>query len=111
MWGIIILLKVPFPSVQMVEMEEGNEPDEFWECLGGKGDYASGVELEALVRTDYLHYLMMLRFLFPHCQLLIIPQVNERPPRLFQMSNASGYFKVEEIYNFNQDVGHAVKQQ
>ena len=105
----------------MVEMEEGNEPDEFWECLGGKGDYASGVELEALVRTDYLHYLMMLRFLFPHFQLLIIlitsgelliiPQVNERPPRLFQMSNASGYFRVEEIYNFNQDVGHAVKQQ
>lgn len=64
-------------QVQMVEMEEGNEPDEFWECLGGKGDYASGVELEQLV--------------------------NERPPRLFQMSNASGYFRVEEVYNFNQD--------
>ena len=59
MWGIIILLKVPFPSVQMVEMEEGNEPDEFWECLGGKGDYASGVELEALVRTDYKTYIIL----------------------------------------------------
>ena len=60
-FSVIILLKVPFPcfpSVQMVEMEEGNEPDEFWECLGGKGDYASGVELEALVRTDYKTYII-----------------------------------------------------
>lgn len=72
-----MLIGVNGVQVQLVEMEEGNEPDEFWECLGGKGEYASGVELEHLV--------------------------NERPPRLFQMSNASGYFKVEEIYNFNQD--------
>ncbi|KAL5262308.1 hypothetical protein ACHWQZ_G007886 [Mnemiopsis leidyi] len=64
-------------SVNTIEMEEGNEPDEFWEVLGGKAEYASGAELESLV--------------------------NERPPRLFQLSNAIGIFSVEEIYHFNQD--------
>ncbi|XP_063673911.1 advillin-like isoform X3 [Bolinopsis microptera] len=64
-------------SVNTIEIEEGNEPDEFWEVLGGKAEYASGAELENFV--------------------------NERPPRLFQLSNASGTFSVEEIYNFNQD--------
>lgn len=63
--------------VDTIEIDEGNEPDEFWETLGGKAEYASGVELESLV--------------------------NERPPRLFQLSNACGFFSVEEIYNFNQD--------
>ena len=64
-------------SVNTIEIEEGNEPDEFWEVLGGKAEYASGAELESFV--------------------------NERPPRLFQLSNASGIFSVEEIYHFNQD--------
>ena len=64
-------------TVNTIEIEEGNEPDEFWEVLGGKAEYASGVELESFV--------------------------NERPPRLFQLSNASGIFSVEEIYHFNQD--------
>ena len=64
-------------TVNIIEIEEGNEPDEFWEVLGGKAEYASGAELENFV--------------------------NERPPRLFQLSNASGTFSVEEIYNFNQD--------
>ena len=68
---------INLPAI-IVEMDETNEPDEYWECLGGKGEYASGAELES--------------------------SVNERPPRLFQMSNASGYFNLEEIYNFNQDV-------
>ncbi|KAJ3427674.1 villin [Anaeramoeba flamelloides] len=61
---------------QILVMNEGEEPQEFWDTLGGKTEYASeGLELQAEMAD----------------------------PRLFQLSNASGTFKAEEIYNFDQD--------
>ena len=59
------------------ELEEEHENGDFWTALGGKTEYANGLELESLV--------------------------NQRPPRLFQLSNACGVFNAEEVYNFNQD--------
>lgn len=54
---------------------EGDESDEFWEFLGGKTEYAkTKASFEA-----------------PH------------EPRLFQCSNAYGYFDAHEIVNFAQD--------
>ncbi|KAF1327086.1 Villin-like protein, partial [Globisporangium splendens] len=56
-------------------IEEGNESDEFWSFLGGKGPYAktkAGFEI-------------------PH------------QPRLFHCSNSYGYFNAEEIFDFAQD--------
>ena len=57
-------------------MEEGNEPEQFWEVLGGRAEYAA---------ASYL-------------------QSTSHPiaPRLFQCSNASGVVEVEEIFRFNQ---------
>eukprot|EP00003_Mantamonas_plastica_P001333 TRINITY_DN1095_c0_g5_i1.p1 TRINITY_DN1095_c0_g5~~TRINITY_DN1095_c0_g5_i1.p1 ORF type:complete len:833 (-),score=276.14 TRINITY_DN1095_c0_g5_i1:45-2471(-) len=57
------------------EVKEGNEPDAFWDALGGKAEYAK------------------------------ISDKGEapRPPRLFQCSDVSGVFEVEEIYNFAQE--------
>lgn len=60
---------------QLVNIAEGSEPDDFWVALGGKAAYAS------LARTD-------------------------EPPkdaRLFQASNATGKFDVQEVFNFTQD--------
>ena len=59
-------------------MTEGSEPAAFWDALGGKTEYASGKWLESVVPNH--------------------------PPRLFQCSNASGRFKVEEIFDFSQEV-------
>jgi len=56
-------------------VQEGHEPKPFWDALGGKGDYAS---------EGWLYE-------------------GDREPRLFSMSNASGVFKVEEIFSFSQD--------
>jgi hypothetical protein len=58
-----------------VEMNEGEETDEFWETLGGQTPYATSKVMEA----------------------------GAKPPRLFQCSNVTGDFVVEEIFNFNQD--------
>jgi len=55
------------------EINEGQEPQAFWDGLGGKGPYSE----------------------YPATQ-------HPRNPRLFQCSNATGAFKVEEIYNFSQ---------
>lgn len=56
-------------------IQEGSESDEFWGFVGGKGEYADSPAL----------------------------QDAPREPRLFQCSNASGSFRVEEVFNFNQD--------
>jgi hypothetical protein len=56
-------------------LDEGKEPADFWTSVGGKGEYASE------------------GFLYE----------GAREPRLFQCSNASGSFRVEEIFNYQQD--------
>ena len=61
-----------------MKITEGSEPAEFWDSLGGKTEYASGKWLEEVTPSH--------------------------PPRLFQCSNASGHFRVEEIYDFAQEV-------
>ncbi|CAI5715495.1 unnamed protein product [Peronospora farinosa] len=56
-------------------VEEGSEAKEFWDFLGGKGEYATSKS----------------SFEAPH------------DPRLFQCSNSYGYFDAREIVNFAQD--------
>eukprot|EP00051_Salpingoeca_urceolata_P026376 m.477069 g.477069 ORF g.477069 m.477069 type:complete len:836 (-) comp20747_c0_seq1:704-3211(-) len=68
------------PRVSKREFEnvqEGKEPAEFWEALGGQASY---------------------------------PKVSDKPdededmePRLFQCSNARGYFWIEEIFDYDQE--------
>ncbi|KAL1458347.1 hypothetical protein WDU94_008506, partial [Cyamophila willieti] len=55
---------------------EGQEKDDFWTAIGGKAEYASS---EKLANAD-----------------------DQIPARLFQISNATGRFTVEEITNFSQ---------
>lgn len=71
------LSKSVSPGREPVKVTEGSEPAEFWDSLGGKTEYASGKWLEEVVPTV--------------------------PPRLFQCSNASGRFNVEEIFDFSQE--------
>eukprot|EP00770_Monocercomonoides_exilis_P004072 MONOS_4053.1-p1 / transcript=MONOS_4053.1 / gene=MONOS_4053 / organism=Monocercomonoides_exilis_PA203 / gene_product=villin / transcript_product=villin / location=Mono_scaffold00103:18784-21701(-) / protein_length=856 / sequence_SO=supercontig / SO=protein_coding / is_pseudo=false len=60
---------------EVVEMEEGNEPEEFFAALGGKKEYVQQEEEE-----------------------------EELPePRLFHCSDAIGVFRAEELFNFSQD--------
>ena len=74
-------MEVISPGRDPVKVMEGNEPQEFWDALGGKTEYGSGKWLQQVVPTY--------------------------PPRLFQCSNASGRFNVEEIFDFAQDVSSA----
>ncbi|XP_076448458.1 advillin-like isoform X2 [Babylonia areolata] len=55
---------------------EGQEKDDFWNVLGGKEEYASEKRLQ---------------------------DEGSHPPRLFQISNASGNLKAEEILDFVQE--------
>jgi hypothetical protein len=65
------------PSSEPVKIQEGSEPEAFWEALGGKGEYASGKMFEEVLPSH--------------------------PPRLFQCSNAKGRFFVEEIFDYAQE--------
>jgi len=62
-------------SKEHVVIKEGEEPDEFWNILGGKGTYTS---IPKLKKGD----------------------INAR---LFQCTDKTGVFKVSEINNFTQD--------
>ncbi|XP_068702988.1 gelsolin, cytoplasmic-like isoform X2 [Montipora foliosa] len=58
-------------------VREGKEPQNFWKAIGGFEEYATGKKVEK--------------------------EKPQYPPRLFQCSNASGAFKVEEIFEFSQE--------
>eukprot|EP01023_Acetabularia_acetabulum_P035871 TRINITY_DN3388_c0_g1_i10.p1 TRINITY_DN3388_c0_g1~~TRINITY_DN3388_c0_g1_i10.p1 ORF type:complete len:596 (+),score=158.97 TRINITY_DN3388_c0_g1_i10:132-1919(+) len=65
-------------ELEEVEVKEGEEPDEFWEALGGKAEYAKFSKKDKAPRQ----------------------------PRLFQISDASvggRGISVEEVYDFSQD--------
>ena len=70
------LAKQVSPGKEAQAVLEGKEPAEFWSTLGGKAAYANVKEA----------------------------QVGSVQPRLFQCSNARGYFYVEEIFDFDQEV-------
>lgn len=59
----------------LVEITEGNEPDDFWASLGGKGPYMEFAPGEEPPRAA----------------------------RLFEASTATGAFKCEEVVSFNQE--------
>jgi hypothetical protein len=60
---------------EVISIKEGHEPLEFWEGIGGKGDYRSEPKLKK----------------------------GDIKARLFQCTDKTGVFKVFEIYNFSQD--------
>ncbi len=62
---------------EIVTLNEGEESEEFWQIIGGKGDYPQ------FGNGDSFNY--------------------SYEPRLFQASNATGAFRVEEISNYCQD--------
>ncbi len=73
------MVTVISPGREPCKITEGEEGEHFWSSLGGKAEYASGKWLDEIVPTY--------------------------PPRLFQGSNAqTGHFKVEEIFDFAQEV-------
>ena len=74
-------MAVVSPGRDPVKVLEGDEKPEFWDALGGKTEYGSGKWLQEVVPSY--------------------------PPRLFQCSNASGRFMVEEIFDFAQEVSRA----
>ncbi|ESO84882.1 hypothetical protein LOTGIDRAFT_221805 [Lottia gigantea] len=65
------------PNREVTDVKEGEETEEFWGIVGEKEEYATGPRLESAQ--------------------------NGLPSRLFQCSNASGKFKLEEIINFDQE--------
>lgn len=72
------IVKAVSPGREPEKVYEGKETQEFWDSLGGQTAYASGKMLEE--------------------------QTPSHEPRLFQCSNASGRFFVEEIFDFSQEV-------
>ncbi|OBS80227.1 hypothetical protein A6R68_21570 [Neotoma lepida] len=59
-------------------IQEGNEPEEFWNSLGGRGDYQTSPLLET--------------------------RAEDHPPRLYGCSNKTGRFIIEEVPGeFTQD--------
>lgn len=70
------MLVEEYEMPNVVEFEEGQEPDEFWGLLGGKGEYA---KIKDLMNAG-----------------------SNFEPMLFSISNISGYMTMKQIPAFNQ---------
>ncbi|KAI4306619.1 hypothetical protein L6164_029880 [Bauhinia variegata] len=69
------VLELLNPTWQPISVREGNEPDSFWDAVGGKSEYPKGKEIQGYIED--LH--------------------------LFVLDVKRGDIKVKEIYNFTQD--------
>eukprot|EP00927_Polykrikos_kofoidii_P023316 TRINITY_DN2151_c0_g1_i1.p1 TRINITY_DN2151_c0_g1~~TRINITY_DN2151_c0_g1_i1.p1 ORF type:complete len:963 (+),score=202.12 TRINITY_DN2151_c0_g1_i1:127-2889(+) len=69
------ILDVILAEPDIKEIDEGEEPEEFWEAIGGKGEYSS---TPALCDPNFV-------------------------PRLFQISDTFGALEVDEIFRYSQD--------
>ncbi|KHN06263.1 Villin-1 [Glycine soja] len=62
-------------NMQAIQVDQGNEPDIFWDALSGKAEYPKGKEIQGFIDD----------------------------PHLFALKITRGDFKVKEIYNYTQD--------
>ncbi|KAL6967660.1 actin filament capping, variant 2 [Sarracenia purpurea var. burkii] len=69
------MLDLIYPMWQPIIVREGNEPDIFWNALGGKGEYPRDKEINRFTED----------------------------PHLFTCAFIEGDIKVKEIFNFSQD--------
>ena len=76
-YAVGISARIIPPGSQLTTVTEGDEPEAFCNALGGREEYASSARLTEATPTH--------------------------APRLFQCSNASGKFVVDEILEFDQD--------
>ena len=103
----------------LVTVTEGEEPAEFWEAVGGEGDYVK-------IKDDVEHpdprlFQVLAPFEFATCPIktaqrfglacrtssqALVPRTQTKLKSVStrrQMSNNLGYFRVDEVFRFSQD--------
>ena len=92
----------------LYQLNEGEEDEEFWPLLGGQGlrAYPWLLSLISLIITLYSHLISFKITLFHSSGTYPESRPGEsvpQEPRLFQCSNVTGSFSVDEIINFSQE--------
>ncbi|KHN35261.1 Villin-1 [Glycine soja] len=55
------MVELSNPTWLPVSMREGNEPDIFWDALGGKAKYPKGKEIQGFIDDPHLFALKIMR--------------------------------------------------
>ena len=91
-------------AITVEDIEEGSEPDEFWELLGGKKYYCALVNGTFILFSFSIILSSLLSPILPSCSLSLSyhflspePAKHNYVPRLFELSSTSGTFRPNEI--------------
>ncbi|RDY13488.1 Villin-1, partial [Mucuna pruriens] len=86
------------PKWLPVSVREGNEPDIFWDALGGKAEYPKGKEIQGFIEDPHLFALKIMRDLTWFRTIL-----GEMTGKACLIDGSVSHAHVKEIYNYTQD--------
>ncbi|KAG5010432.1 hypothetical protein JHK82_019079 [Glycine max] len=93
------MVELSNPTWLPVSVREGNEPDIFWDALGGKAEYPKGKEIQGFIDDSHLFALKIMKGEMTGKACLIDGSVSHAHLLEFQLRRLQGIFLLQFEYD------------